>query len=160
MKFVRLSSTLPREELLSVIKNYELVNERIKFDEKLGKPVIKVKEKGEGLRITCEFVGGGTKDNEFLVGTYFKGKLKEKNGVTTLRGVITTAPIYHTALLALMCFFVYQCIRLGGFNPVPVILFIFSLFMFKKEFSKQGIISRYLRRAVRRAEEKKESKNA
>ena len=155
MRFVKLTSAIPKDELLSVIKNYEFVNEQVHFDEKKGKPCIKVKEKGERLRITCEMLGTGTKDNEFLVGTYFSGSLREKDGVTTMRGIITTAPIYHTVLAGFTVFFIYQCIRLGGFNPVPILLIGFNALLFKKEYRKQGLISRYLARAFRKAEEKK-----
>ena len=97
-------------------------------------------------------IGGPTKDNGFLEGTYFVGKLTESDGKTRLRGIILTAPIYHTFLALLLAFYVYRCISLTAFNPVPLILLIFSLMMFKKEFEKQGTIERYLKRAVRKAE--------
>ena len=147
MRMVNLSSTRTGEEIVSLIKSYEMINEHVRFDEKLGKPAIKVKQNGNKLRITCEFLGGGTRDNEFFVGTYFKGKLIEKDGVTMLRGYITTAPIYHSFLILMLGAFVFQCIRLGGFSPVPIILFGFSLLLFRKEFKKQGIIKRYVFRA-------------
>ena len=130
------------------------MNERVKFDENKGKPILHVKEKGKRLKMKCEMIGGPTKDNGFLEGTYFLGTLGEKNGETVLNGVILTAPIYHFALALFMIFFVYRCISIGGFNPVPVILLIFSIVMFKGEFEKQGIIERYLTRAFKRAEEK------
>jgi len=156
MRFLNLATDISRDELLSVIANYELVNENVLFDDKRGKPTIRVKEKkGNRVVVTCEMVGGASRDNGFLVGTYFAGSIKEKAGKTCLRGVITTAPIYHTGLLTLTVFFVYQCIKLGGFNPVPVILLVFNYFLFRAEYKKQGLISRYLARAVRRAESKK-----
>ena len=153
MKIVKLESSIARDELLDVIKNSELVNERVKFDENKGKPLVHVKEKGDRIKIKCEMVGGPTKDNGFLEGTYFVGKITEKNGKTRLGGVILTAPIYHTLLALLLAFYVYRCISLGGFNPVPLILFVFSIFMFRGEFEKQGTIERYLGRAFRRAEQ-------
>lgn len=153
MRFVNLETDVSREELLSVIRNYELVNEKVKFDENLGKPVIKVKEKKKDrIVITCEMVGGASKDNGFLIGTFFSGTLREKNGKTKLKGILTTAPLYHTVLFALTAYCVYRCIVLKGINPVPIILLAFNYFMCKREYKKQGIIARYLERAVRHAE--------
>ena len=151
MKFVKLDSASSREELLSVIRNSELVNDRVKFDENKGKPTVHLKDSGKRIRIKCEMVGGPTKDNGFLEGTYFLGTLKESEGTTRLRGIILTAPIYHTLLFLLTVFYAYRCISLGAFNPVPLILLIFSIAMFKGEFEKQGTIERYLKRAFRRA---------
>ena len=153
MKVVKLESFASRDEFLGIIKNSELVNDRVKFDENKGKPLVHVKEKGEWLKIKCEMIGGPTKDNGFLEGTYFVGKLTERDGKTRLRGIILTAPIYHTLLALLLAFYVYRCISLVAFNPVPIILLIFSLMMFKKEFEKQGTIERYLKRAQKRAEQ-------
>ena len=152
MKLINLESTVSRTELLDMISNSELVNEKVKFDENKGRPLIHLKTKGDRLRIKCEMVGGPTKDNGFLEGTYFVGKLTEKDGTSRLRGVILTAPIYHTFIVLLMALFVMRCIQLGGFNPVPIILLIFSLMMFRGEFEKQGTIERYLKRAIRKAE--------
>ncbi len=153
MKRVKIQSTLPREQLLEMMKNSELVNRDVQFNSNKGKPQMKIKEKGDRLRITCSYVGGVSRDNGFLVGTYFTGRLTEKNGVTTLKGWLLTAPLYHLVLFAIMAIFIVQCIRLGGFNPVPIILFAFSIFMFKDEYRKQGIIYRYLLRAHRKAEQ-------
>ena len=153
MKIVKLESYASRDELLGIIKNSELVNDRVKFDENKGKPLVHVKEKGEWLRIKCEMIGGSTKDNGFLEGTYFVGKLTESDGKTRLRGLILTAPIYHAILALILAFYVYRCISLGAFNPVPIILLAFSLIMFRAEFEKQGTIERYLRRAQKRAEQ-------
>lgn len=152
MKFVRLECRVPRDELLGVISNSELVNDRVKFDENKGRPLIHLKTKNERLKIKCEMVGGPTKDNGFLEGTYFVGKLTERNGVSRLRGIILTAPIYHTFIILLMALFVMRCIQLTAFNPVPIILLLFSVMMFKNEFEKQGTIERYLKRAVKRAD--------
>ena len=154
MKFIKLESAASRNELLSTIQNSDLVNDRVKFEDGKGKPHVHLKEKGNRLKIKCEMVGGPTKDNGFLEGTYFVGKLTEKSGTTRLRGIILTAPIYHTFLVLLLAFYVYRCISLGAFNPVPLILLAFSLFMFKGEFEKQGTIERYLKRAFKRAEQK------
>ena len=152
MKFVRLECRVPRDDLLGVISNSELVNDRVKFDENKCRPLIHLKTKNERLKIKCEMVGGPTKDNGFLEGTYFVGKLTERNGVSRLRGIILTAPIYHTFIILLMALFVMRCIQLTAFNPVPIILLLFSVMMFKNEFEKQGTIERYLKRAVKRAD--------
>lgn len=152
MKIVKLDSHASRDNLMGIIRNSELVNDRVKFDENKGKPIVHVKDNGKRVKIKCEMIGGPTKDNGFLEGTYFLGTLKEQGGVTRLRGVILTAPIYHTLLALLMAFYVYRCISLGAFNPVPIILLVFSIFMFRAEFEKQGTIQRYLARAFRRAD--------
>ena len=154
MKFLKLETVAARDELLSVIHNHELVNDKVRFDDNKGRPVMHVKDNGKRVNIKCEMVGGPTKDNGFLEGTYFVGKLTEKSGITRISGVILTAPIYHTFLVLLTFFYAYRCINLGAFNPVPLILLIFSLFMFKGEFEKQGIIERYLKRAIRRLEQR------
>ena len=152
MKRIKLESTVSREVLLNVISNSDLVNDRVKFDESKGRPRVHLKENGDRLKIKCEMIGGPTKDNGFLEGTYFIGKLIEREGRTTLRGLILTAPIYHTCIALLMVLYVMRCIQLGGFNPVPIIMLAFSVMMFKREFEKQGTIERYLIRAFKRAD--------
>ena len=152
MKIINLDCPVSRDELISVIANSELVNDRVKFDEEKGRPRIHVKEKGNRLKLKCEMIGGPTKDNGFLEGTYFLGKLTEKNGASHLRGVILTAPVYHTFIALIMALFVLRCIQLVAFNPVPIILLVFSFMMFRKEFEKQGTIERYLIRACKRAQ--------
>ena len=152
MKIIRLDCAASRDELLGVIANSELVNDRVKFDENRGRPRIHIKEKGNRLKLKCEMIGGTTKDNGFLEGTYFIGRLIESGGISHLRGVILTAPIYHTFIALIMAIFVLRCIQLVAFNPVPIILLIFSFMMFRKEFEKQGTIERYLARACRKAE--------
>lgn len=158
MKFINLSSSVSREELLGCLRNYEVVNANVKFDEKHGRPAMKIKENGEKLKITCEMVGGPSKDNGFFVGTYFRGRLFERDGVTVLKGVVTTAPLYHLLLVLLFGFFIYQCIKIEGFSFIPIIALSFSLWMFKGEFKKQGIITRYLHRAFRFSEENKKAR--
>ena len=155
MRFINLSFDGDRESVITLLKNYERVNEGVQFDDKLGRPAIKIKESGSFITVTAKMVGGPSRDNGFIVGTFFLGKIKERDGKTKIRGIITTAPIYHLGLLGLSVLFVYKCIELGGFNPVPVILLLFSLFLFKNEFKKQGIIARFLARAKRRLEEQK-----
>ena len=153
MKLIDIKTAVSRDELLGVIANSEVVNDKVKFDENKGKPRVHLKTRGDRVKIKCEMIGGPTKDNGFLEGTYFVGKLTERNGESRIRGVILTAPIYHTFIVLLMALYVLRCIQLTAFNPVPIILLIFSFMMFRKEFEKQGTIERYLHRAVRRAEQ-------
>ena len=77
------------------------------------------------------------------------GKLFSWGNEVALRGLIVTAPIYHLIIAALFAFFVSQCIIKGGFTPVPIILLIFSFFMFKDEFKKQSMIKKYIFRAFK-----------
>ena len=159
MKIIKLDARVSRDELLETVNNSEFVNDKVKFDDNKGKPKIHVKDNGKRVKLRCEMVGGPTKDNGFLEGTYFVGAFKESAAGTHVRGIILTAPIYHTMLLLLAIFYAYRCITLGAFNPVPLILLIFSIFMFKGEFEKQGTIERYLHRAIKRAEIKKSNPN-
>lgn len=152
MIFVNHRTKVPREALLSTIKDCNRVNERVKFDEKKGRPQMIVKERKRGFSITCRFVGGENKDNGFIIGTVFLGKITEKNGVTRLRGVITTAPVFYIAIIGLLIYSIVYGIMIGGFNPVALIISIFSFLMFRGEFKKQGIIDRYLARAIKYAE--------
>ena len=157
MQFINIEFPASRAEVVEMISDNERVNKNVRFDESRGKPVVKITEKAKGkIKISCQMIGGPTKDNGFIQGTTLKGKLVEKNGVTRLKGVITTEPVYHLAFLVLIALFIVQCFRLGGFSVVPPILVIFDLFMFKNEFKKQGIIKRYLHRAARRIYEAKE----
>ena len=151
MKFINLEFSTSREETLALISDNERVNRNVNFDERRGKPLMRIKDKGDGkIKITCEMLGRATKDNGFIVGTYFTGRLKAQDGKTQLRGVILTAPIYHLVLIAFMVLFAIQCIYLKGFSLVPIVILAFSLFMCKDEFKKQGYIVRYLTRAARR----------
>ena len=154
MKFINVEFDAKRDEALQMLRNNERVNENVRFDESRGKPLMKIKEKnGDRISVTCEFIGGPSKDNGFLVGTYFSGKLTEKNGVTRLKGIILTAPIYHLFMIMLVAVFIIQCFKVKGFSVVPPMLVVFDLFMFKAEFQKQGYIKRYFLRASRRIRE-------
>ena len=149
MLFVNYKIGATRGEVMNAIRDDVLVVNEEKFDTSRGKPKIHVKEKGERLKLSCEMTERATKDNGFLEGTYFRGSVKERDGVTAVKGIIVTAPIYHLILLALTVLFVLQCIHLGGISLTPILLLIFSLIMFKDEFRKQGIIKRYIFRALK-----------
>ena len=155
MKFIKEYAECGKEEFLTALKDSENTNKKVHFDEKRGKPTMFVKEKGNSIKITCKYIGGNTRDNGFIVGTYFIGKIKEKDGVSTLSGVVWTAPIFHFLMLAMLVVFIIQCIYMKGFSVVPFCLLAFDLVMFWPEFGKQGIIKRYIARARKRAENKK-----
>ena len=152
MKLINFNAEASLVSVIEALKDYERVNEGVRFDENVGIPRMKVKEKGSSIRITCELTGRPTKDDGFLVGTYFKGKISQNNGTSTVKGVILTAPIYHLVLYLMFVAFIFVCISKGGFSVVPVCLLVFDYFMFKLEYKKQGIIQRYISRAVKYAE--------
>ena len=149
MLFVKYDIHAPIDEVRSSLSENDKIVADERFDTSKGYPRIHIKEKGEKIKIGCEFCGRARKDNAFLEGTYLLGKFFEKDGVTTLKGIILTAPIYHSILILLFAFFIYKCISLGGISIVPICLVIFSVFMFYDEFRKQKIIKRYVFRAFK-----------
>ena len=155
MKFVNYDIHAGKEQVsLSLAENDRIVDQE-KFEYAKGKPRIHIIEKkNDKIKIKCEFVGGQTRDNGFLEGTYFWGSLREKDGITKISGIIVTAPIYHLIIAILCVFFVYQCIVKGGFSPVPIIALIFSFIILRDEFKKQAIIKRYIFRAFKNTFEK------
>ena len=152
MKLIKCQTETNRENFLLALSDSENTNRNVRFDEKLGKPTMLVKEKGNRIKISCKYIGGNTRDNGFLEGTYFLGTLREKGGVSTLRGVVWTAPIFHLIMLAMLVVFIVQCIFMKGFSVIPICLVAFDVVMFWNEFKKQGIISRYIQRAARLAQ--------
>ena len=157
MKQIAIQTGMPKEKLLKLLRDNDFVNDGVKFDEKLGKPFMHVKDKGEGkIRITCELLERPTKDDSFfLLGTYFKGRITETEGGAVIKGHILTAPIYHLVWAALVIVFIIQCFRVGGFSVAPICLVVINLFMFSNEYKKQGLIERYIKRAIKRAHEEK-----
>ena len=152
MKLVNLKCQLSRDELLSVLSDNERVNRGVIFDEKLGRPLMHLKEKGSAIKIKCELTRRATRDDGFLEGTYFKGKIKDTEDGSVISGVILTAPIFHSIIALLFIVFVVQCFIVGGFTPIPVIMLAFDIVMFYTEFKKQGFIFRYILRAIKRGE--------
>ena len=152
MKFINLQIDKSSQQVIDMISDNNKVNEGVRFDESKGRPFMKVKEKNGRIRITCEMLGKATKDNAFgyLVGTYFSGKISEKNGIAKLSGIIITAPIYHAVMLVLLAFLIYKSFVVGGISLIPLFLIAFEFLMFKGEFEKQGYIKRYLYRAFRK----------
>ncbi len=151
MKFIDITFDGASDDVLKFISDNNSVNAGVVFDESRGVPTMRVKRKENGkIKITCELIGGPTRDNGFFVGTYFTGKITETSEGARLKGIITTAPIYHLFLIVLIGVFIFQCIRLGGFSVIPPIIVAFDILMFWKEFKKQGYIERYLKRAQRK----------
>ncbi len=155
MKFINIKTEKSSAALLSIISDNTRVNSGVKFvDKKGGKPFMHVREKEGKLRIKCEMMGRPTKDNGFLMGTQFYGRISENNGVTTLKGIIVTSPIYHFIVLILAAALVAQTIYSANLSSIPILIFAiaFEFLFFTDEFRKQGYIARYLDRAVRRLE--------
>ena len=155
MKFINIKTQKSVAELYAMIRDNTRVNDGVKFaDKKGGKPFMHVKEKEGKLRIKCEMMGRPTKDNGFLMGTQFYGRITEKNGESILRGVILTSPIYHAVVFVLAVALIAQMIYNGSLSSMPILIFAtaFEFLFFTDEFRKQGYIQRYLERAVRRLE--------
>lgn len=150
MRFVKYDIHAKRDDVLASLAENDKIVSQEKFDLSNGKPRIHIKEKSNNkVIIRCEYVGGRTKDNGFLEGTYFVGKLSEVDETTKISGIIITAPIYHSIIALLMSFFVYQCVVKSGFSPIPIIALVFSFIILRDEFRKQGIIKRYIFRALK-----------
>lgn len=159
MKLIRYQTSASKEELLSVLSDNEKVNKNAGAETQRGTPHMHVKEKGGKIKIKCEYVGRAVKDNAFIDGTVFRGKITEKPGVTELKGLISTAVIFHVALIAFFIVFIALCIERQGFSIVPICVVLFDIFMYKDEFKKQGIIERYVYRAVKISDREKNTSN-
>ncbi|MBO5879985.1 MAG: hypothetical protein J6Q68_05485 [Clostridia bacterium] len=149
MKFVSIKSDSSRDALLKAISDNNFVSENVVYNSKGTKPYMHVKEKNGTVKIKCEIKGGPTKDNGFIVGTYFRGRIFERDGGSELKGIIVTAPIYHAVIVAFTVFMIWQCIVQQGFNLVIPFIWLFNFILFKSEYKKQGYIQRYLYRAAR-----------
>ena len=157
MKFVNIQTTKSASELLSMIRDNTRVNEGVKFaDKKGGKPFMHVREREGKLRVKCEMMGRPTKDNGFLMGSAFYGRITETDGGASIKGVIVTSPVYHAVVIILAIAIIMQMIYSSNISSIPVLIFAaaFEIMFFSDEFKKQGYISRYLERAVRRLEKK------
>ena len=142
------------EVLLETLKNNQKVNEGVKFAEGEGKPFMHFKKKNKTVRMRCELMDRPTKDNGFLMGTYFAGRTKQVGDITRLRGVIVTEPHFHLIWFFLVGYFIWMCIAKAAFSAVPVCLIVFVYFMFRGEYKKQKRIKAYLARACKRASER------
>ena len=63
MQFVKIQLPRPKEEVMQMICDNERVNKNVIFDENDGVPLMKFKENGESLKITCEMQNRPTKDD-------------------------------------------------------------------------------------------------
>ena len=149
MLFVNYKINAPKSEVLKNLLDTERVVSKEKYDTSFTTSKMHIKQNGDTIKIKCEYIGRQTKDNGFLQGTFLRAKIVEREGITCLRGVILTEPVYHLVMLLLFLFFIYQCVSLGGFSIVPICLLIFSIFMLKDEFKKQKLIDRYVLRAMK-----------
>ena len=155
MRFVNMEAACTEQELLQMLPRNDKVNEGVRFAEGEGKPLMHFKKKGKNIRMRCEILDRPTKDNGFLMGTYFAGRTKQVGDKTRLYGVIVTEPYFHLIWLALVAYFVWMCIAKAGFSVVPICLIVFVYFMFRGEYKKQPRIKAYLARACKRASAKK-----
>lgn len=154
MNFINVKTTATKSELIEFMSDNRKVNANVKFDDRRGTPFMRIKERNGNLKITCEMINRSTKDNGFLEGTYFKGKITEKNGETLIKGVILTAPIYHLIWFSLLCVLIWQCFYNIAMSSLPILFVSFELIMFYQEFKKQGYIKRYIMRAIARVRKK------
>ncbi len=149
MLFVNYKINAEKELVLENLKNNELVVSEENFDLSKGKPKMHIKDKGERLKIKCEMTERATKDNGFLEGTYFIGSLKMEGDTSKIKGIILTAPIYHTIFFIMFAFVIAQAIIIGGIPITGIFLLLADMIMFSSEFKKQTLIKRYIFRALK-----------
>lgn len=149
MLFVNYKIGVPKEAVCKNLFDSERVESEEKYNTEKGTPKFHLKEYGKFLCIKCEMTGRATKDNGFIGGTSFIGKVTEKDGKTRVFGLITTSPIYHLAFIALLITAICIGFSIGGFPLTAVILIPFDILMFKDEFRKQPLIKRYIFRALK-----------
>lgn len=153
MKIINLFSEFSKGEVMDIINDNDRVNAGVRFNDKYGaKPYMHITEKDGRLKIKCEMIGRPTKDNGFLAGTVFRGKIKEEGSGTRIKGIITTSAIYHAIMLILFVFLFVTMIIKSSYNLIPMLVLViaFEIMFFKDEFKKQGYIERYLIRALKR----------
>ena len=150
MKFISISVPASREELLATVQDNRLVNEGVRFPEGQGTPTAELKAGKSLVRVRCRMVGAASRDNGFLFGTALVGRMRERDGVTTLSGVILTEPVLHLVWLGIVVYYLITCIRVGGISLFPIFLSLLFLFTFRSEYRKQEYLRRYLHRAARR----------
>ena len=149
MLFVNYKIGAPRDTVYENLSDTERVAAEEKYETEKGAPKFHLKEYGKLLRIKCEMTGRATKDNGFIGGTAFWGRVTEKNGKTSVRGIITTSPIYHLAFIALFIAIICIGISIGGISFTPILMLGFDIILFKDEFKKQPLIKRYILRAFK-----------
>ena len=147
MRLVNLKTDASGELVREILEKTAKPQDGLKYDERRGRPTMLPSFKGRRLFVACRFIGGSTRDNGHLLGSFFIGRLSEKGGGCALSGVIMTAPHFHIPWIGLLIYFLVRMLTEGLFSPIPIILSVFVIFMFKEEYSKQSLIKRYLRRA-------------
>ncbi len=157
MKRIHLQTVCERDEVLDALTNNARVNEGLSFDEAKGTPTVRMRiGRGGHLHMRCVFIGGHSKDNGFIQGTFFTGRLREgKDGKTQLSGVIVTEPVFHVLLCILLAVAVFQMVSLGGISLTPILLLPFVYILMRGEYRKQEHLRRYILRAVHRLEKTK-----
>ena len=95
MKLVNYKIQASVDDVTEALYNSEFIVSKADFDKLKGTPRFHLKEKNGYFKIKCEYTGGATKDNAFLEGTWFLGKLSQRDDKTSMKGIIVTAPIYH-----------------------------------------------------------------
>jgi|GEM_PF-2166661 len=155
MKRISIQTPLAREDILSALRDAPTVNAGLTFDDREGSPTVHVREgRADRLRLRCYMLGGASRDNGYVQGTFFWGRMRERNGMTYIHGSIMTEPVFHVLWLALIAFFIVTCIQRTALSVVPVCLIVFVYFMFRKEYRKQEYLRRYILRAIHRLEKK------
>lgn len=149
MLFINYKINAPVDEVTASLEDCNTIVDREKLETSKGRPKIHFTQKAGKLKMQCEMTNTATRDRDFKLGTAFHGKITEENGVTHIIGIVLTAPIYHLVLLCFFAYFIYLCVSMGGFSVVPICLLVFDVFMFWREFKKQGIIKRYIFGALR-----------
>lgn len=156
MKFVNITTCKGKEEVLAFLNDNDKVNENVRFnDKKGGVPHMYIKEKDGKLKIKCEMVGRPTKDNGFaIMGTQFRGRIAEKDGETHIKGVATTSVVYHVIMSMLAAFIIYAIFAFGLPQLLAILACVIAceFIFFYDEFKKQGYITRYIERAIKRLE--------
>jgi hypothetical protein len=106
MRFVRLDIHAQIEIVRASLSDGDRLFDHEKAASEKGRPRMQLFESKRGLmKIRCEYVGGASKDNSFGEGTHFLGRLYQKEETTSIRGIILTAPIYHTVIAILFVYF-------------------------------------------------------
>ncbi len=150
MKFVNFKIPTNREAVLSTVSDFRLVNQKLKSADGEPAPGVTVKKLGENLfRIRCNYIGGPTKDDGFVEGTFFLGFAKNVENGCRMKGIILTEPVFHVIFSVLFVFLLVKSIMASAIPVMPLCLLAFVIFMLRKEYKKQNMLYRYLVRAVK-----------
>ncbi len=158
MKFVNFKIPEDREAVLTSIADYRIANRKRKSEENAPIPSATVKRWGHDVfRIRCNYVGGPTRDDGFVEGTFFIGKLKNTEKGCRMKGIILTEPVFHTLFFGVFIYLVIKAVEQSAIPVTPLCLLAFVLFMLRKEYKKQDVLYQYLIRAVKETIEMRQS---